>query len=83
MKINSRMKTDRAFHIDEISAAQINPLTRVDAGTKGFCLHVRKPEQTADVIAVPSRRIYVFTDVYLCIPLLEKRILMIIREMKH
>jgi len=38
MKINSRMKTDRAFHIDEISAAQINPLTRVDAGTKGFCL---------------------------------------------
>jgi hypothetical protein len=46
------------------------------------CKRVCKPEQTADVIAVPSRRIYVFTDVYLCMPLLEKRILMIIREMK-
>jgi len=47
------------------------------------CECVGKREQTANVIATLSRRIYVFTDIYLCTPLSEKRILMIIREIKN
>lgn len=48
------------LYIYKISAAQINPLTRVDADTKGFCLQVytQTHEQTADAITARSHRIY-------------------------
>lgn len=65
--------------------AKIDPLILELMQTRRdfVCECVSKREQTVDVIATPSRRIYVFTDIYLCIPLLENRILMIIREMKN
>lgn len=46
MKINFKVKTEIErecyihVYIHKISAAQINPLTRVDVDTKGFCLQV-------------------------------------------